>query len=82
MSGEALDDEEAKIDPRCDADVLAALGEGERTHELGAAMDEVVAKYVPDRKVYNVKDAAGTDVTLTPSAARCASSGVPSCARR
>ena len=74
--------EEAEIDPRCDAGVLAALEEGESTRELEAAMDEVAAKCVPDRKVYNVNDAAGTDVTLTPSAARCASLRASSCARR
>ena len=82
MIGEALDDDEAEIDPRCDADLLAALEEGETTCELEAAMYEVVAKYVADRKVYKVKDAAGTDVTLTPSAARCASLRASSCARR
>jgi hypothetical protein len=64
MSGDDVDDEDANIDPRCDADVLAALEEGESTRELEAAMDEVVAKYVPDRKVYKVKDATGTDVNL------------------
>ena len=77
-----MDDGEAGIDPRCDAGVLAALEEGESTRELESTMDEVVAKYVPDRKMDKVKGAAGTDVTLAPSAARCAILRVFSCARR
>ena len=51
MSGEALDEEEAGIDPCYDAGMLAALEEGESTREFETAMGEVVAKYVPDRKV-------------------------------